>query len=257
MTENQMAVALTTPASTIDAAAQAELRQALARLEGRGGLVVRLADVLGGAMGRGLRFGTRSLGTMPGAEVIQDVVEAALRRAFDVAVLRLGKEGQVERSRRVAGPLVVISGAVGGAIGMGGFVPDAAVTSLTIMREIARIAMEHGEDLADMGTRSACLEVFALTPGQGGGEPDASYFSARLVLQGRPVAMLLSDVARRFGVTLSQKFALQAVPLIGAVTGASLNGAFLAHYRELATAHFTIRRLERQFGSAAVKAAAS
>jgi hypothetical protein len=242
----------------LDPASLAELSQAMERLEDGGGLVVRLADVVGGAMGRGMRFGTRSLGIVPGAQAaVQSVVEVALKRAFDIAVLRLGKQGQVEQSKRLAGPLVFLSGAVGGFIGMGGFVPDAAVTSLTIMREIARIAVEEGEDLSDPDARAACLQVFALNAGQkGSAEPEASYFSARFVMQGRPVAMLLADVARRFGVTLSQKFAMQAVPVLGAVAGASLNASFLGHYRDLARAHFTIRRLERRFGEAAVRQAA-
>jgi len=35
-----------------------------------------------------------------------------------------------------------------------------------------------------------------------------------------------------------------------------LNTAFLTHYRRLARAHFSIRRLERKFGPAAIQAAA-
>ncbi len=241
----------------IDAGSRAELSRAMERLQGGGGLVVRLADTVGGAMGRTMRFGTRSLGMVPGAQAaIAGVTEAALKRAFDIAVLRLGRDGQADQSRRLSGPLVFLSGAVGGFLGMAGFVPDAAVTSLAIMREIARIAVEEGEDLEDADARAACLQVFALNAGQKSEEPESSYFSARFVMQGRPMAMLLADVARRFGVTLSQKFALQAVPLVGAVAGASLNAAFLAHYRELARAHFTIRRLERRFGEAAVRAVA-
>ena len=243
----------------IDPASEAELARALGQLQSSGGLVVRLADLVGGAMGRTLRIGTRSLGMVPGAEeTVQRVVEAALKRAFDVAVLRLGQEGQMAQSRRLAGPLVFLSGAVGGLVGMGGFVPDATVTTLAIMREIARIAVEEGEDLMDAETRAACLQVFALNSGQkSSAEPEASYFSARFVMQGRPVALLLSDVARRFGVTLSEKFALQAVPVMGAVAGASLNTAFLGHYRTLARAHFTVRRLERRFGEATVQALAA
>ncbi len=258
MTQTGTAITTSEIGQAIDPASMAELSQAMERLQQGGGLVVRLADMVGGAMGRGVRFGTRSLGIVPGAQdAVQGVVEVALKRAFDIAVLRLGKEGQLDQSKRLSGPVVFLSGAVGGFIGMGGFVPDAMVTSLAIMREIARIAVESGEDLTDPDTRAACLQVFALNAGQkGGAEPESSYYSARFVMQGRPIAMLLGDVARRFGVTLSQKFALQAVPLVGAVAGASLNTAFLSHYRELARAHFTIRRLERRFGADVVRQAA-
>ena len=246
-------------------AAQKELSHAMARLKAGGSVVVRLADLAGGVLGRTMSLGTRALGMVPGAHsTAQGVVEAALRQAFNVAVLRLGGDGQAEQSRKLARPLVVMSGVVGGFLGLGGFVPDAAVTTLAIMREIARIAQEEGESLDDPDTREACLQVFAFAPAgrgdlgeEGRREPETSYFTARLMLTGRPLTILLADVAARFGVTLSQKFALQAIPLVGAVSGATLNNAFLSHYRGLARAHFTVRRLERMFGEEAVRLAAA
>ena len=244
--------------SEMDAASRAELGKAMARLREGGNLLMRLADMAGGMVGGAVRMGTRALRMAPGAgDAMHGVVEAALRRAFDVAVLRLGDGGEQTRSRRLAAPLVMLSGAVGGFVGLGGFVPDAAVTTLAIMREIARIAQEQGEQLDDPGTRAACLEVFALNPGrQEGPETEFGYFGARMALQGRPLALLLSEVAGRFGLTLSQKFAVQAVPVVGALGGAAVNAAFLAHYRELAAAHFTVRRMERVFGAEAVRRAA-
>lgn len=242
----------------MEPADRVELDRALRRLRSGGGVVVRLADMAGGLVGRTVRFGSRGLTALPGAkDAIQGVVEAALRRAFDIAVLRLDADGEALRSEQLARPVVMLSGAVGGFLGVGGFVPDAAVTTLAIMREIARIAQEEGESLDDPDTREACLQVFALSPADGSvGEPEGTYFSARLMLSGRPLARLLSDVASRFGVTLSQKFALQAVPVMGAVSGAVLNGAFLGHYRELARAHFTVRRMERRYGVGVVRGVA-
>ena len=130
------------------------------------------------------------------------------------------------------------------------------MTSLTIMREIARVAQEQGEDLGQEQTRASCLQVFALTSGTNGTTTtDLNYFSARLMLQGRPLTVLFTEVASRYGLSLSQKFALQAVPVLGALGGASLNSAFLHYYRDVAKAHFTIRRLERTYGPATVQAA--
>jgi hypothetical protein len=259
MMDNEQAVVATGPmVGGLDAAALAELKKAMATLQKGGGLVVRLADLLGGVMGRTMQFGARTIGVVPGVgAAMRGVSEAALRRAFDIAILRLDLAGEQMRSRRLAAPLVVLSGAVGGFVGLGGFVPDAAVTSLAIMREIGRIALAEGEDLQDPDARAACLQVFALNPGDGAErEPEMSYFSARLLMQGRPLAMLLTEVASRYGLTLSQKFALQAIPVVGALGGATLNAAFLAHYRDLARAHFTIRRLERTYGEEVVRAAA-
>ncbi len=238
----------------MDAASRAELAAAMKRLRHGGGLVMRMAGAVGGMVGRTFRLGTRTLQVVPGGPAaLARVVEAALSRAFDVAVLRLDSEREQGRSRRLAAPLVVLSGAVGGFLGFGGFVPDAAVTTLAIMREIARIAQEEGESLDEPEAREACLHVFALNPD----ETETGYFGTRLVLQGRSLALLMAEVASRFGLSLSQKFALQAVPVVGAVGGAALNAAFLSHYRELARAHFTVRRLERVFGAAAVRQAAA
>jgi len=60
--------------------------------------------------------------------------------------------------------------------------------------------------------------------------------------------MLLSEVAGRYGITLSQKLTLQAVPLVGAASGVGLNLAYLAHYRAVARAIFVIRRLQKKYG---------
>jgi hypothetical protein len=45
------------------------------------------------------------------------------------------------------------------------------------------------------------------------------------------------------------------VPLIGAAGGAAVNLAFMNHYQRTAWGHFTVRRLERIHGEAAVRAA--
>ena len=240
---------------TVDlpAAAQAELATAVARLQAGGGILVRLADLLGGIMGRSMRLGARSFGMAPAFETrMRGLATVALRQAFDVAVIAMGKP--VVPTPDVTRSVVMISGAVGGFLGLGGLLPDVTVTTLAIMRSIARIAQEAGEDLNDEEARRACLEVLALTAG-GEGQPESGYFSARLMMQGRPMVLLLSEVAGRYGVSLSQKFALQAVPFVGAVSGAALNAAFLRHYQEIAQAHFAVRRLERSFGSAAVQKA--
>lgn len=241
------------------------LRKALEQLESGRGLVVRVADLMGGALGRATRMGVRGLG-VPGPlqSRMRGVAEAALARAYDVAILGLDlTEGDPRRAGLLRRAAVMVSGAAGGFVGMAGFLPDATITTLSIMREIAAIAREEGEDLSSLAARRACLEVFALRgPGEAGedaasGESELGYFSARLLMQGRPMVMLVGEVAARYGVTLSQKFALQAVPIAGALTGAALNAAFLAHYRDLARAHFTIRRLERLHGAEAVRDAAA
>ena len=41
--------------------------------------------------------------------------------------------------------------------------------------------------------------------------------------------------------------------VLGAVGGAAVNLAFIEHFQEVAHGHFTIRRLERAYGAAAVR----
>jgi hypothetical protein len=53
-------------------------------------------------------------------------------------------------------------------------------------------------------------------------------------------------------VVLGEKLALQAVPLIGAVTGAALNAMFLNYYREMARIRFRLLRLAESHGAEAV-----
>lgn len=239
----------------LPAHAMGELRTAAVRLRRGSGVLVRVADLMGGAVGRSFKLGARRVGLPPDTqEKLKGLAAAVVARAFEVAILRL----KSDRTRGLPGQevtraVVVLSGAVGGFLGLGGFLPDVTVTTFAIMRSIARIAQEEGEDLADEDTRRACLQVFALTPGRGGQtESDVGYYSARLLMQGRPLVMLLSEVAGRYGVSISQKLAVQTVPFVGAVGAAALNAAFLRHYQDAARAHFVIRRLERSYGAAMV-----
>ncbi|GBQ22379.1 hypothetical protein AA0472_0752 [Acetobacter estunensis NRIC 0472] len=241
-----------------------ELERALEQVETGRGVLVRMADLMGGAVGHAARLGLQGLGMTPRIqEKLKGIAETAISRAFDVALLGMSgpaanlrapedipTDGKSVRDRALQAA-VAVSGVVGGFTGVAGLAPDIGFTTLTIMREIARIAREEGEDLSDPEARRACLEVFALRafPNIGEGrESELGYFSARTVLRGRPVVMLISEVASHYGLALGHKVSLQLMPVAGALCGASLNAAFLAHYQALARAHFTIRRLERQHG---------
>jgi hypothetical protein len=45
------------------------------------------------------------------------------------------------------------------------------------------------------------------------------------------------------------------VPILGAAGGAFINVLFIKHFQDLARGHFIVRRLEAQYGQAAVRAA--
>ena len=253
----------------LGAASLDALERALAQVETGRGVLVRLADLMGGAVGQVTRLGMRGLGLAPALQLkLQGIGETAIQRAFDIALIGLRSPAPMLMSdddlalpdRRwrdhVVQAAVAASGAIGGFAGLSGLLPDIGFTTLTIMREIARIAREEGEDLSLPEGRAACLEVFAFRSFDANEEQsEIGYFSARAVLRGRPVVMLLSEVSSHYGLALSRKISLQMMPVAGALCGASLNAAFLAHYRALARAHFTIRRLERTHGGRRVREA--
>ena len=64
---------------------------------------------------------------------------------------------------------------------------------------------------------------------------------------------LISLIAARFGLVVSQKMAAQLVPVIGAMGGAAVNYAFVDHFQNVARGHFTVRRLERAYGAEAIR----
>ena len=59
---------------------------------------------------------------------------------------------------------------------------------------------------------------------------------------------LITQVASRFRLVVSQKAAAQTIPVIGALGGAAVNYAFIDHFQSVARGHFTVRRLERKYG---------
>ena len=75
-------------------------------------------------------------------------------------------------------------------------------------------------------------------------------------VEGAPALIrLVSQVASRLSLQVSEKVAAQAIPILGAAGGAAVNLIFVDHFQDLARGHFIIRRLERQLGSEVVKEA--
>ena len=68
------------------------------------------------------------------------------------------------------------------------------------------------------------------------------------------IVRFLAQIAARFGLVVSEKAMVQAVAVVGALGGAAVNLAFIEHFQDLAHGHFTVRRLERVYGTDAVRA---
>jgi hypothetical protein len=199
----------------------------------------------------------------------------ALRAAFRVALRSLQGRTATARTRALHKALATASGAAGGAFGFAALPIELPASTVVMLRAIADIAKAEGEDLHDPQVALACLEVFALgsrTPSDGGLE--GGYFAVRGLLArtvseaarymvGRGVVdetapilvRFLGMIASRFGVVVTQKVAAQAIPALGALGGAAVNYAFVDHFQSIARGHFIVRRLERAYGPAVVRAA--
>lgn len=257
-------------------AAVEELRRAKTVLEHHG-LADRLTEMLGAPV-------TASLRMLPAAaeEMLHKAIDRSLRIALEAAIRSLGK-GTSEASppklmkhKLIAG----LTGAAGGAFGITAVAAELPVSTMVILRSVADIARSEGEDLSQLEARLACLEVFAIDSGRRDSsdpaavddETEIGYFAVRAALGKQvadasryvmragtidttapPLVRLIAAVSKRFGVVVSEKMTAQAIPVIGAFGGALINSYFIDHYQELARAHFTVRRLEREHGGEAVR----
>ena len=190
-----------------------------------------------------------------------------------MAVNTIHSEQTVDSSDTMHKVAAGLSGAIGGAFGLGALIIELPVSTGIIFRSIADIAQSHGEQLSAVETRLACLEVFALggrAPGSGtfeGGyfavhlslakalSEAASYITERgLAGEAAPaVVRYVSLIASRFGLVVTEKAAAFAVPLIGAATGAAINTLFMNHFQDIAHGHFIVRSLERKYGTEEVQ----
>lgn len=249
------------------------LAGAVRRLEAPG-----FAGRMAALAGRPAEFLARAL-PAPAAAVVALAAERALARALDVALLSLRDTrfsgGRLTGGRAVHSTLASASGAVGGAFGFAALAIELPVSTTIMLRAIAAIAREEGEDLADPRAALACLEVFALG-GPAAADHEATeggYFAVRALLArglaetaqfvvdkgaargGSAIAVrFLAPIVSRFGTVVSQKAAVQAVAVVGGIGGAAVNLAFVEHFQSLARGHFTVRRLERFYGADVVRA---
>lgn len=279
------------PSVPLSEADRAALRRAVSVLE-KPGLAARLSAAAGAPLdmiGRAL--------PAPVTETVASATEGAMRTALRVALATLPDKSvkpagtALERVETEAGgrlsrllgssdarhkALAAVTGAVGGVFGLATVAVELPISTTLMLRSIAEIAREEGEDLADPEAALACVQVFALG-GRGGTEAtvaDSGYFAVRAALAktmseaaryaahrslldagAPPLVRLTAQIASRFGLVVSQKVAAQAVPVIGALGGAAVNAAFMDHFQSMGRAHFTVRRLERAYGREAVRAA--
>lgn len=245
-----------------------DLRRAKQLLE-HPGLAIRLTNLVGRPIEGGMALLPKGA-----AKLVNAATTKALRGALRVAVGTLGR--QVRPPARVRHKLLAIgSGAAGGFFGLPALALELPASTTIILRSVADIARSQGEDLSTTQARLACVEVFAFGgPQKSDDAAETGYFAVRsalvfaieeaaqfiaqkgLVEEGAPVLVrLVGQIAARFSVSVSEKVAAQALPVLGALGGATINAVFITHFQDMATGHFIVRRLERAHGADEVRRA--
>jgi hypothetical protein len=257
----------------------AVLSVAVSRLE-RPSFAARLAAVIGVPVEKLLGWLPESIQTQ-----IDALTEDALAHALRVARKTLSDESTAKPWNLTHKVAVTLSGVTGGMFGAPALFAELPVTTVIILRSIADIARSHGEDLSKPEVQLACLEVFALgsmskqdaadvASGSAQREESyirSSYFVSRAAMAqqvtaaaeilakgttsagGSALTRLISKIASRFGVSVSEKAAAQAVPIVGAIGGGLINALFMDHFQNTAEAHFSVRKLERAYGAEVVR----
>lgn len=255
------------PTMALSSAEIADLRRARELLE-HPGAAMKLTNLIGMPVEKAFEILPRGF-----ARIVSGSTKAALRATLAVGAGTLVSPRAKASSDLAHKLLATASGAVGGFFGIVALPIELPVSTAIILRSIADIARSEGEDLSTREAREACIQVFAL-----GGRPksddaaETGYFAVRAILartvgeaaqfvaekglvqEGAPALVrLITTIASRASVTVSEKALLQAVPIVGALGGASINLLFLSHFQRMARGHFIVRRLERTHGRGEVQ----
>ena len=245
------------------------LREAKRRLE-HPSLTARISDLIGKPLETGFRMLPSRM-----SKLIGSATETALLKGLEVSIKTMGRPEPVRSRDRLHKALAVGAGAAGGAIGAAALPVELTVSTCVILRSIADIARSEDHDVSQVDVRLACLEVFALGGGSAGDNASESgYWMVRGALSkyiteaanhlarkgftdrsAPALVRLVAQIAARFGVVVSEQAVAQLVPVVGAVSGGAINYLFMAHFQDIARGHFVVKRLEKKYGTAAVREA--
>ena len=257
------------PSVTITEAELADLKMAKQLLESPG-LAAKISSFVGTPIEKGF-----ALLPERWSAVINEATRKAIETALNVALWTMADGAATAKApanwwhKLAAGA----SGAAGGAFGLAALSVELPVSTTIMLRSIADIARSEGENLKQAEVRLECVQVLAL--GGNSASDDGSeigYFAARAAMakavseaaahlaasgvtqSGAPALVrLITQVAARFSIVVSEKAAAQAVPVVGAIGGAVINTLFIDHFQDMARGHFIVRRLERAHGVAEIK----
>jgi len=244
-----------------------DLRRARLLLEGP-----TMASKLTQKLGRPVE---RAMGCLPRffRSTIELSTTAALNHSVKLASITMRDGAPGKAVPGIHQMALMVSGGLGGALGLATFLWEIPLSTTLMLRSIADIARSEGFSIRSPETLTACIEVFAFEGGKQKDQPGSSnYWAVRLALarvvseataalaaaqisrgSGAVLPRLISAVAARFGVILSQQAAAKMIPIAGAAGGMAINLIFIRHFQRMARGHFIIRRLERTHGPEVIR----
>lgn len=134
-------------------------------------------------------------------------------------------------------------GAVGGVGGIGTALAELPLTTTLFLRSIQAAAKEEGFDPKMQSVRFDSVRIFASSGPLASDETDLAFMAARMTVAGPTLQALATTVAPRLALVFGKKIAAQAMPIMGAAAGASINTIYANYYREIAHVHFGLRKL--------------
>ncbi len=239
-----------------------ELRRAKKLLENPG-LAARITNYIGMPIEKGFEMLPKNWN-----EQVVRITHSAIKKSSEAALFTVKDQPGKKTSNGWHKLAVAASGGLGGFFGFAGLAVEIPVSTTLMLRSIADIARSQGESVQNVETKLECMQVLALGGKSGSDDStesgyyltralltkslqEAAEFIARrgIVEEGAPVLVrFFANISSRFGIQVSEKAAAQAVPILGAISGAALNTIFINHFQDMATGHFIIRKLERRHG---------
>ena len=181
---------------------------------------------------------------------VQKVLKTALEKAYDTSDALSASSFTPIVPNYFHKVAATVSGAVGGVAGLPGAVVELPITITTMFSSFQKIAEGYGFDRTDPETKLECIKVFTMGgPLNSDQDVDLSFATARLGLSGQTVSSLISAASQKLAVMVTQKLGSQTVPIIGALTGATLNYTFISYYEEMAHIRFNLKKLKTEYES--------
>lgn len=159
-------------------------------------------------------------------------------RAADLSHKILPKE-----DARLTKLVAAAMGAAGGVGGVGTALAELPITTTIFLRSIQDAAREEGFDPREQNVRFDSVRIFASNGPLAKEETDLAFMATRMAVAGPTLQALATKVAPRLALVFGKKIAAQAMPIMGAAAGASINTIYATYYREIAHVHFGLRRL--------------